>query len=259
MYDLLYTINFLSKEALDDYVDFIESCKNKELREYVERHHILPKSLFPSYKKDKANIIKLNARDHFLAHVKLAKAYGGPMVYALFRLTHNFHGDYEVTPDEYQMIKEETRKVRRGAMKKQWADGTRSKEKASNDSKMRWANPAYKEAVSKSIKESYENPELRKVCGQHSAESWADDKIRNTRMEKLKVTMSSDEYRSKQSDIQKERLKDPRIRAACGWRKGKIGMTYEHVSCPHCYKSGGKNAMVRYHFDNCKLKSVVNL
>lgn len=29
----------------------------------------------------------------------------------------------------------------------------------------------------------------------------------------------------------------------------------EVVTCPHCNKSGGKPVMVRYHFDNCKLKS----
>jgi len=28
----------------------------------------------------------------------------------------------------------------------------------------------------------------------------------------------------------------------------------ERVTCPHCQKSGGKPAMVRYHFDNCKHK-----
>lgn len=28
----------------------------------------------------------------------------------------------------------------------------------------------------------------------------------------------------------------------------------EVVICPHCLKSGGKPPMIRYHFDNCKLK-----
>lgn len=32
------------------------------------------------------------------------------------------------------------------------------------------------------------------------------------------------------------------------------GTVYKIVTCPHCGKSGGKPAMIRYHFNNCKLK-----
>ena len=28
------------------------------------------------------------------------------------------------------------------------------------------------------------------------------------------------------------------------------------VSCPHCDKTGGKPVMMRYHFDNCKMRKV---
>ena len=39
------------------------------------------------------------------------------------------------------------------------------------------------------------------------------------------------------------------------WNKGlKTGPSpHSIVECPHCGKSGGKAAMTRYHFDNCKL------
>jgi len=32
------------------------------------------------------------------------------------------------------------------------------------------------------------------------------------------------------------------------------GVPKEKVTCPHCGKTGGKNVMVRWHFDNCKHK-----
>lgn len=32
------------------------------------------------------------------------------------------------------------------------------------------------------------------------------------------------------------------------------GKPKEKVTCPHCGKTGGKNVMVRWHFDNCKMK-----
>lgn len=44
---------------------------------YVERHHILPKALGGS--DDSSNLVALTAREHFLAHVLLAKIHGGTM------------------------------------------------------------------------------------------------------------------------------------------------------------------------------------
>jgi hypothetical protein len=40
---------------------------------YTEKHHILPRSLFPEYKNCKWNIVKLSARKHFMAHMLLCK------------------------------------------------------------------------------------------------------------------------------------------------------------------------------------------
>jgi hypothetical protein len=34
----------------------------------------------------------------------------------------------------------------------------------------------------------------------------------------------------------------------------KIGKLKEQIECPHCHHVGGKPAMVRWHFDNCKEK-----
>jgi hypothetical protein len=39
----------------------------------VEGHHILPKSLFPEYKKERWNIVYMSAKDHFVAHYLLLK------------------------------------------------------------------------------------------------------------------------------------------------------------------------------------------
>ena len=49
---------------------------------YVERHHIKPKSLFPELRDDPDNIVMLTAREHFVAHLLLAKIYGGVMSFA---------------------------------------------------------------------------------------------------------------------------------------------------------------------------------
>lgn len=48
---------------------------------YVERHHILPKALGGS--NDSSNLVALTAREHFIAHLLLARIYGGSMWHAV--------------------------------------------------------------------------------------------------------------------------------------------------------------------------------
>lgn len=48
---------------------------------YVERHHILPKALGGT--DDSSNLVALTAREHFIAHLLLARLHGGSMWYAL--------------------------------------------------------------------------------------------------------------------------------------------------------------------------------
>lgn len=40
---------------------------------YAEKHHILPRALFPKHKKSKKNLVRLTAKEHFIAHFHLAK------------------------------------------------------------------------------------------------------------------------------------------------------------------------------------------
>lgn len=52
-----------------------------------EYHHVLPKSLFPRWKKRKSNIVPLTPREHLFCHQLLTKIYPGiQMQYALLRL-----------------------------------------------------------------------------------------------------------------------------------------------------------------------------
>jgi len=56
----------------------------KSLNGYFERHHIVPKSLGGSDESN--NIVSLTAREHFIAHVLLAKVHGGTLWYAVIRM-----------------------------------------------------------------------------------------------------------------------------------------------------------------------------
>lgn len=61
-----------NREEFGKYISFLRSCKvNENL--YTENHHILPEALYPQYSSSQENMIRLNGRDHFLAHYYLAK------------------------------------------------------------------------------------------------------------------------------------------------------------------------------------------
>jgi hypothetical protein len=92
--------------------------KNKLLPEgsYTESHHILPKAndMFPEYedfKKHPWNRIDLTARQHFIVHWILWKAFGGSQIYA-FRCfidqvdcKNNKRQDLKVTSKVYEELK----------------------------------------------------------------------------------------------------------------------------------------------------------
>lgn len=77
---------------INRYIKFIKACTAPD-GAYIERHHICPKAFFPEYadlRTHKWNCAKLTARQHFIAHWMLAKAYGGAMWYGLkMMMVHN--------------------------------------------------------------------------------------------------------------------------------------------------------------------------
>lgn len=62
---------FINNKYTKLYFKIIKSVTQKELTEYCENHHIIPKSLGGS--DDKSNIIRFSARKHFLCHYLLTK------------------------------------------------------------------------------------------------------------------------------------------------------------------------------------------
>lgn len=69
-----------NKHYLERYLRFIRT--RKPSNGYVERHHIYPRSMFPQLANDEDNLISLTAREHFIAHWMLHKAFGEKMTMA---------------------------------------------------------------------------------------------------------------------------------------------------------------------------------
>jgi len=101
---------------------------------YYENHHILPKSLFPLWKKRKSNQVLLTAREHFFCHQLLVKIYNGYMINALFRLMHDKQNNQILTSKDYEKIR------------KQFADSV------SKQSKKMVRNENWKTKISNSLK-----------------------------------------------------------------------------------------------------------
>lgn len=73
---------------------------------YTEKHHIIPKSLGGSDSNE--NIIKLTAREHFFAHLLLAKIHGGKMWAALSYMSKastKSAKNYKCTSHQYEIAK----------------------------------------------------------------------------------------------------------------------------------------------------------
>jgi hypothetical protein len=82
----------LSMDYQKIYDRFISDRREKEqyITGYSERHHIVPRSL--GGPDVKSNLISLTARDHYFAHLLLAKIHGGKMWAALSCMAHLSYG-----------------------------------------------------------------------------------------------------------------------------------------------------------------------
>ena len=74
--------------------------------EYYERHHILPKSLFPLWAKDKRNMVLLTSREHFFCHQLLYKIYPcKEMNYALFYMSICKKEGMKLSSKQYEKVR----------------------------------------------------------------------------------------------------------------------------------------------------------
>lgn len=87
--ELLISKTIFSNLHLDRYKKFINYYLNiqDKITEKYEIHHILPKSIFPQYEKEKNNLVKLPYRAHYIAHYLLSKFYKNNMIHAFYAMS----------------------------------------------------------------------------------------------------------------------------------------------------------------------------
>lgn len=93
-----------SKHHYNRYHRFIGSLRGQSVDGYAEVHHIVPRSLGGS--DDAENLIRLSARQHYIAHWMLARALGGSAARAFFMMS-NFGKYGQVNSTTYAIARQE--------------------------------------------------------------------------------------------------------------------------------------------------------
>ena len=94
------------------YIKFIEFCKTSPKEGYTESHHIIPKSLGGTDAKQ--NLVKLTAREHFIAHWMLWKVYRNvqmAMAFNFMRCAPSVNSARYINSKIYETLREELSKV----------------------------------------------------------------------------------------------------------------------------------------------------
>lgn len=109
------------------YNALITKAQNRTIEGYVESHHIIPRSFGGN--DSKANLVKLTAREHYIAHallwkMKFAGVYGSKMAFAfntfISKMTtevRGVHHTYNISSRTYEVFKKEYSRL----LKEKWA------------------------------------------------------------------------------------------------------------------------------------------
>jgi hypothetical protein len=237
------------------YHNITENAKNRPINGYVERHHIIPRSLGGSDNKE--NLVDLTAREHFICHWLLTKMYTGEskskMVYALngMKRSNKFAQRYEtkITSRVYENLKKEFSIIHSATMKGRLAHNKgvsaseEQKEKNRLAAKGRVMSP---ESIAKGV---------AKRTGQKRSEET-----------KLKMSLAakgkpkgpmSDEEKLKRSVALKGKKKreghGDAISATVATQRAN-GTHYSQIKiqCPYCPVKSAKHKYNAFHGDKCK-------
>ena len=90
---------------------------------YYECHHILPKSIFPKFKRCKFNLVLLTATEHYECHKLLINIFpNNSMRFALHAFWSRPNSDYKISVEEYTKLREDysdllKERINNGSMK----------------------------------------------------------------------------------------------------------------------------------------------
>ena len=198
--------------------NIIEKARNRPIKGYVEKHHIIPKCMGGT--NDKNNLVHLTAKEHFIIHKLLVEIYPNEskLHLAVFIFVNGFRStfnkrDYRIGSREYQRIRMEAsnsiseinkkryedpnERAKTGVLaKKMWED-PEFRERHSGTMKSLWEDPEFKAKMFEAQKKRYEDPNeiAKSVAGMHK---WNKDPInRKIQGDRARAQWKDPEFRSK--------------------------------------------------------------
>lgn len=209
------------------YDSLINRSKTRELTGYIEHHHIIPKCLGGT--DDKENIVKLTAREHFVAHQLLVMIHkdNKALKYAAYMMTIGPNGRRN-NNRLYSWLKNDYYANR---IKSSGFTGRKHSE--ATKAKMREAR----------AKQGPVSQELRdRISATKKGVKMSEEAKTSMRLKREANPTWLESRKRPQLDSTKDK-----IGAANRGRK------FPQQVCPHCGKVGAGPNMTRYHLDNCKL------
>lgn len=196
---------YLQNKYKNWYFSIIETAKSRnEIVEYTESHHILPKSMGGSNKKE--NLVNLTTKEHYVVHHLLTKMttgeYKKKMIYAFWRMTTS--NDIKISSKQYEMAKKMISGAASDAMKitlrKKWDDPNSKynseeyKNLASINSKNLWED----------LDSTFNTPECRKNKSDSTKRVYTKPGMRERHSIIMKEVLGNPDIKEKLSIIQQE-------------------------------------------------------
>lgn len=213
---------FINNKYTRIYYSIISNAQTRTLEEttYTESHHIIPKSLGGSNRKD--NLVALTGREHFICHRLLVKMTAGldksKMAHAVWAMLVRGKDTNKgvVTSRTFELARINAAKAASILL----TGITRSDETIQRMSKPKSAS--HTAILITRCKDMAEN---RKGKPAHN---------------KGQLGNNSPLFNKPKSEEHKRHMQKPK----------------EKATCPHCGLIGGINQLKRWHFDNCRIKEL---
>lgn len=242
---------FLKNKYTTWYYNIINNARYRELTGYMEKHHILPKSLGGD---DSANnIVNLTAKEHFICHLLLVHMVdGGDMKYKMTcaaLMMANLKGPgqkrYRITSRTYSLLKKE--RVVSDNTKKLMSESQLIRFSHNHGT---FLGRKHSDSTRKKMSISASKPK---------SDAWklSASKNRKGRVAPNKGIPHSEDTKKKISDSlkgEKNPFYGKTHTLEQRQRKSKEKLSAEKKVCPHCGKTIDKMNYGRWHGDKCKSK-----
>lgn len=209
------------------YDSLVKKAQNRmNVEGYTEKHHVIPRALGGN--DDSSNIVVFTGREHFIAHLLLAKIHGGSMWHA----AHMMSNMKRYTNRKYEKVREEhAKQVSLKHSGKVVSEETRLKISENKERSAKISQSLKGRPKSEEHKEAYKQARL-------AGGGWIVSEEQKRKVSEKLSGQGNPMWGKTHNEEARKIISEA---------------NKQKVSCPHCGKTGGIAIMKRWHFDNCKV------